>query len=87
VLIEEDLAIKEQEKEKVVRANILTQGKREYMNTLLTKVIVNQEILVSTLQKEETIVASNEFHNTIATSFLRFLNPTIHALCRQVDAQ
>jgi len=71
----------------VVRANILTQGKREYMNTLLTKVIANQEILVSTLQKEETIVASSEFDNTIATFFLRFLNPAIHALCRQVDAQ
>jgi hypothetical protein len=58
-LAKEALATKEQEKEKVVRENIFVQGKRKYMNTLLTKAIAKLEILVFTLQKEKAIVASN----------------------------
>jgi hypothetical protein len=87
VLAKEALATKDQEKEKVTRAYILIQGKREYKNTLLTKAIAKLEILVFTLQKEEALMASNQFDNIVTTSLLGFLNPTIHAIYRQVDLQ
>jgi hypothetical protein len=34
--------------EKVIRANILAQGKREYVNTVLTKAITKLKIMVFT---------------------------------------
>lgn len=57
------------------------------MNTLLIEAIAKFKIVVSTFQKEEAIVISNQFHNDVITLGLRFPNPKVHACTRQVNVQ
>ncbi len=69
MLAKEALAIKVQEKDEVVKVDILAQGEKADWNKLLLDVTTRLEVLVSALQTKEVVVVSRNSNDDVVFFF------------------